>query len=152
MPSLGFDRVGCFLIIILKIPITKPFCSNAPTPSKIYHSMKGIIAGGRHGMRAFRTIAVKCSTQMPAGGGKAPQGPAEGAKRVFSSLLPSSLGSKRSAAPKTPFRLFSSSSGGGGAGGVGGSSGGGSGGGGGGGGGLWVAYLALLNRRPVRLV
>ena len=108
--------------------------------------MKGIVNGGRQGIRAARSLAVRCSAQVPAGGvsaaGKAPRlGSSEGPQRTFSSLI-NSFGSKRT---PTSFRMFSSGGGGGGS-----AGGGGGGGGGGGAGGLWVAYLALLERRPVR--
>lgn len=113
--------------------------------------MKGIINGGRQGIRAARGLAVQCSAQVPAGGvsaaSKVPRlGSSEGPNRTFSSLFPS-FGPKRN---PTSFRMFSSSGGGGGSGG--GGSGGSGGGGGGGAGGLWVAYLALLERKPVRFL
>ena len=109
--------------------------------------MKGIFNTGRHGMRAMRTLAVRCSAQTPSSGSGAANkglrlGSSDSAKRTVTSSLSSS-------APKRPantFRTFSSGGGGGG----GGSGGGGDGGGGGGGGALWAAYLALLERKPVR--
>lgn len=109
--------------------------------------MKGIINGSRQGIRAARGLAVRCSAQVPAGGvsssaSKVPRlGSSEGPNRTFSSLI-SFFGSKRN---PTSYRMFSS----GGGGGSGGAGGGGNG-GGGGAGGLWVAYLALLERKPVR--